>query len=110
MHPLKPLAELLGVADEAVPELVLPNRPRAMACAIQGARRNPFDILNRAGKDEGKNRQDQNVPVIWHQHVPQKQKAQLPARRFDGRRHRLVFRLRKRSERAAPILSGRAED
>ncbi len=91
------------MADEAIPELVLPNRPGRMALPVQGARRNPFDILNQARNGEGESRPDERVPVIQHQHVSQKQKVQFAARWLDGRHDPRVFRLRKGSDGAAEI-------
>ena len=106
---IQPFAELLSMADKAVPELMLPNRPRGAPSTVEGARRNPFDILNHAGNGEGKTRPEKRVPVIRHQHVSQKQKAQFQARCFQGIRHLPVFCLRKGSEGSAQI-DGNEED
>ncbi len=63
MHVIQPFAELLGVANEAIPELVMPNQSGRVAFLVQGARRNPFDVLDDAGNGEGTSRPNQGVPL-----------------------------------------------
>src|SRR3989442_7713330 len=61
---IQPFAELLSMADKAVPELMLPNRPRSVPSTAKGARRNPSDILNHAGKGDGETRPEKSVAMI----------------------------------------------
>jgi hypothetical protein len=56
---------------------------------------NPFDVLDHARNGEGISRPDQRVPVIRHQHVPQKQKLEFLARLSDRLGQQIVFRLPK---------------
>jgi hypothetical protein len=103
MHIVEPFTELPGVANEAVPELVLPDRPRSVPSAIERTRGNPFDILDRTGNGEGRSGADQSVPVIRHQYVAQEQEVQLPARCLDCCHQLLVFPVGKVSEGPAKV-------
>jgi hypothetical protein len=52
--------------------LVLPNPAGGMPFLVQGARRNPFDILDHPRNGERKCRPDQRVPRLRDQYLAQK--------------------------------------
>ena len=77
MHVRQPVTEIFVVTDESVPELVLPQRPVAVSARVEAVGGNPLDILHHARDGQRVIDADQGVPVIRHENVATKGKAQL---------------------------------
>jgi len=76
------LAELLPVADEAIPILVLPKRSVGPSPGVQSQRHDLFGVVQDRLDEQRVWRPDQGVPMVGHQNLTAEQKPQPSPRRL----------------------------
>ena len=76
MHVFQALVEFLLVPHEAVPELVLPQRPPAAAPFMQTPSHDLLGVVQHLPEKQGILGLDQSMPVVGHENVCTEQKPQ----------------------------------
>ena len=69
MHIVEAPTELLFVAHEAIPELMLPQETPRAAPAVQPLGHNLLRIMQHLPEQQGVLRPDQRVSVVRHQYI-----------------------------------------
>ena len=91
VHIGKSVTEFLVMANEAIPELMLPERSGTVSVVVDSACGNPFDVLHDTRDGERIMDADRRMPMIRHEDVAAKAKIKFTSRLLKGADRQRVF-------------------